>query len=1000
MIVELAPGVRAIEIACPFDVSRHVVDPSAEVESDGPLTVRSRGPALSPIVSFGSDSAGLVAPPGTPILGWLVRLDIEVMSGRATVRPSPVDESHPMDTDSIDVSEGRRALVDTVVPARHHHTSVVLAHNGTPRTTRLRVWNFRCFCLIDDGPEVLSSPPWPTFSLTRRWFDAYGKPPDDLGSRVRHLRFLQLPEPRLMEWVGGLQALIVPGEGISRALHASGMYEPCSVAVLHRVLHPGETFIDVGANVGLMSMLASRAVGPDGRVVSLEPSRREFSRLLGHLEHNSLANVEAHRVALGNRNGTVDLRVAVASHGGMSTVEESFAYPSVREAYAETVPIRRLDDVVADRAIHAVHVMKIDVEGSEWDVIDGARETLLRDRPSLIVEIGGASDPARLQRRTAGEVFLRSLGYVFVAIDAEAGRLVSVTDLSGTAENFLIAQPAVVSALDEQLGVEQWHTPRAAPASIAAAGDSTPYLSIVLTGRNDDFGGDFNGRMFRALEFNHRHLTARGVTHEFIFVEWSPIQGKPWLAEILANRYPDLVPQVLRSYVTDVAYHDAFSLNPRLRFQEFIAKNIGIRRARGSFILTTNTDVYLGREVLDFLAQRALERGVLYRAPRIDLKDGIDSDALDWHVLEDERNYDTINPIQPPCFTNASGDFLLLDRESYLTLRGFNEVYRVAKIHMDGNFCIKAYSAGLTLRPLDSPVYHVGLGTLHSQAPIYASRPQHAPWGDSRWNGAVVYDNHPDWGLWRAPSHEVRPGLHRLDFSWAAVPPAVALRRVVLPVARTSNTVAPAQWKTHKPPSAAESTEAASDPELQRARLDFVHGLALQRDGVRVLEVTGTHALTGLPDQGVELVLGFDVLSASADPVEALRTLANLCLGQLVVDAMICDSDRPLVMLADRAAGTDASHDAAGYRPSPSFIAMALGAVGFPFVYAAVTPPQHPDFIVEPRHNLETLRGGRPLRAMFVASRVPLSCASLTPLAPGPQAAHAVATAMPVRSAP
>src|ERR1044071_9671698 len=69
-----------------------------------------------------------------------------------------------------------------------------------------------------------------------------------------------------------------------------------------------------------------------------------------------------------------------------------------------------------------------------------------------------------------------------------------------------------------------------------------PYLSIIITGRNDDFGGDFNTRLFRALEFNHHHLSARGVPHEFILVEWRPVPAKPWLAEVLADRYPALVP--------------------------------------------------------------------------------------------------------------------------------------------------------------------------------------------------------------------------------------------------------------------------------------------------------------------------------------------------------------------------------------------------------------------------------------------------------------------------
>jgi hypothetical protein len=110
---------------------------------------------------------------------------------------------------------------------------------------------------------------------------------------------------------------------------------------------------------------------------------------------------------------------------------------------------------------------------------------------------------------------------------------------------------------------------------------------------------------------------------------------------------------------------------------------------------------------------------VLYRSERVDLKDGIESEHMEWAILEDVRNHVFVNEIRPPLYTNASGDFLLLDRESYLELRGFNEVYRVAKVHMDSNFCRKAHSSGLTLEPLDAPVYHVGLGTLNSQKGLY-----------------------------------------------------------------------------------------------------------------------------------------------------------------------------------------------------------------------------------------------------------------------------------------
>jgi len=306
-----------------------------------------------------------------------------------------------------------------------------------------------------------------------------------------------------------------------------------------------------------------------------------------------------------------------------------------------------------------------------------------------------------------------------------------------------------------------------------------PYLSIVLTGRNDDFGGDFNNRLFCAMEFNHRQLLECGIPHEFVFVEWRPLPGKRWLAEVLADRYRDLPGDMLVSYVADAAYHDAYSLNPKLQFQEFIAKNIGIRHSRGTFLLTTNTDIYLSRGVLEILQQRALTTGVLYRVRRVDLKDPIDYQQMDWDVLEDSRNYETINEIRPPYYTNASGDFLLLDRTSYHDIRGFNEIVRVAKIHMDTNFCLKAFSSGLTISPMSASVYHVGRGTWNSQRLLYTGNPHDAPWGDSRWKRAVVYDNPPTWGLSAAPVRLMRRGVYYLDFTWDAVPPAVNLRGVV-----------------------------------------------------------------------------------------------------------------------------------------------------------------------------------------------------------------------------
>ncbi len=314
-----------------------------------------------------------------------------------------------------------------------------------------------------------------------------------------------------------------------------------------------------------------------------------------------------------------------------------------------------------------------------------------------------------------------------------------------------------------------------------------PLISLVLTGRNDEYGGDFTTRFFRTLRFNHEQLTLRGIPHEVVFVEWAPSSGRPLLAEQVFDAIPDLDPQVCSWYVVDPKYHDALSLNPRLEYLEFIAKNVGVRRARGRFVLTSNCDVYFGRQVLAAL-ERRLEPRVLYRAPRQDLKLASDLSSLDWDVLEDGRNLaGPVQRLKPPFMGSATGDFVLLDRETFHALGGFNEVYRLARIGIDRNLLVKALSAGLRIADIGGPVYHVNhVGSYRLQPDAYAGRETEAPWGDRRWHqSGVSYTNPPTWGLSQAPERKIHERCWNLDFSWAAVPPLVDLRRIVLPAARS-----------------------------------------------------------------------------------------------------------------------------------------------------------------------------------------------------------------------
>ena len=314
----------------------------------------------------------------------------------------------------------------------------------------------------------------------------------------------------------------------------------------------------------------------------------------------------------------------------------------------------------------------------------------------------------------------------------------------------------------------------------------TPLLSIVLTGRNDGYGGDFLDRFFRTLRFNQRELTVRQIPYELVFVEWAPPANTPLILDRIFQDIPDLDPQRCAWYVVDARYQQALSLNPRLEYLEFLAKNVGVRRARGRFVLTSNCDVFFGSAIFDVLERDALRPRVLYRAPRHDIELPADGTAIDWSVLEDPSVLaGPAHRLKPPFMGSGTGDFVLLDRESFHAIGGFNEVYRVARIGIDRNVIVKALSSGLSIEDIGGPVYHVNhTGSYRLNPTAYAGRETEAPWGDRRWHsGGVSYVNPPTWGLAQAPMHRIEHGW-RIDFSWAAVPPLVDLRGVVLPVAR------------------------------------------------------------------------------------------------------------------------------------------------------------------------------------------------------------------------
>jgi hypothetical protein len=153
-----------------------------------------------------------------------------------------------------------------------------------------------------------------------------------------------------------------------------------------------------------------------------------------------------------------------------------------------------------------------------------------------------------------------------------------------------------------------------------------PYLSVVVTARNDDHGGDFLRRMQTFLTAWIKQARRYRIPSELIVVEWNPPPDRPRLHDTL-RWPPDLGPCEIRFIEVPPELHARYPHSGALPLYQMIGKNVGIRRARGQFVLATNIDILFSDELAEFLASRRLERGRMYRIDRYDAMSDVPVDA-------------------------------------------------------------------------------------------------------------------------------------------------------------------------------------------------------------------------------------------------------------------------------------------------------------------------------------------------------------------------------------
>lgn len=220
-------------------------------------------------------------------------------------------------------------------------------------------------------------------------------------------------------------------DAVGRGLYRRGVHEPGLTKLLLDTFSnaPGSNFLDVGANIGYFSCLFGKLAGPTGKVTAIEPEPQNRQLLQSNISNNRLTNVTVHGCAVGARDGTARMGLYKHANRGRHSLVDLESCKRFID-----VPVRRLDDLVREAGVKSWALMKLDVEGYESFVFDGAAETLARTE-ALAMEYAptywkkAGIDPAAVFQRLASRFshIYRFQGLELVATSAEECSLTEVT---------------------------------------------------------------------------------------------------------------------------------------------------------------------------------------------------------------------------------------------------------------------------------------------------------------------------------------------------------------------------------------------------------------------------------------------------------------------------------------------------------------------------------------------------------------------------------------------
>ena len=224
-----------------------------------------------------------------------------------------------------------------------------------------------------------------------------------------------LARPTWFQFQPGLWMQLDIRDLVQETLLLEGIWEPKTTRYLCDSLGPVQVFLDIGANAGYFSLLASHCVGESGKVLAVEPNPAMANQLRQNVERSRLTNIAIIQAACSDSVEVRDLYVGNAYNTGNSSLSrDNLAWTQSVKVTCTTV-----DLLVEKCGLHRVDLVKIDVEGAELQVLRGMSTTLKRLRPKIITELSPSLLEGFSVTLDKVQEYFRGLGYSVTPLEED-----------------------------------------------------------------------------------------------------------------------------------------------------------------------------------------------------------------------------------------------------------------------------------------------------------------------------------------------------------------------------------------------------------------------------------------------------------------------------------------------------------------------------------------------------------------------------------------------------